>query len=208
MTKTPNKFAATVKGRLRGITGIMYLDDSPSTQDVARALACTGAHQGTLVIAGTQSGGRGRLGRVWESSEGGLYMSVVLHPVAAPADLGELSIAVAGAVSQTLSELYGIKCRVKEPNDVLAWQPDKKKFLKISGILTESATGGALADWVVVGIGVNLSNNLSRETGAIATTIKRITGKAPSRDEFLQKFFGIFWDTYSAWEYKAASRRS
>ncbi len=208
MTKTPSSFTPALKGRLRGITGIMYLETAQSTQDVARALACTGAHQGMLVVAGTQSGGRGSMGRFWESSAGGVYMSVVLHPSAAPADLGELSMAVAGAVTGTMSELYGIKCRVKAPNDVLAWYPAKNKFLKISGILTEASTGGELADWMVVGIGVNLSNNLSRELSSCATTVKRITGKTPSRDEFLEKFFNIFWDIYSAWEYKAASRLS
>jgi len=200
-----NLFPVPVKGGLRGVSETLYMDSAGSTQDFARSLAVSGASHGMLVLAGEQTLGRGRLGREWESLPGGLYMSVILRPKAAPADLSGLSLAVADAVSRTARGLYGLKTRVKPPNDVLAWEPARRKYLKLSGILIDSSTDGGLAHWVVAGIGVNLENRLSK-TLPRATTVRRASGAAADRDEFLSEFFSIFWDAYSAWELKAASR--
>ncbi|MFA5161389.1 MAG: biotin--[acetyl-CoA-carboxylase] ligase [Elusimicrobiales bacterium] len=200
------RFEPSVDGGLRGIAATVYVDRAQSTQDIARALAETGAPQGTLVIAGEQSGGRGRLGRNWHSAPGGLYMSLILRPKAAPADLSALGIAAAESAAKTLKSLYGLKTRVKPPNDVLALDPAKRAYRKISGILAEAPCAGASAEWIALGMGVNLSNALARELDS-ATTVKRITGKTPARDEFLKAFFSDFWNKYSAWELQAASRR-
>jgi len=200
-------FTQELPGGLRGITNTLYIGATQSTQDIARALAQTGAQQGTLIISGEQTGGRGRLGRQWHSAPGGLYMSIVLRPNAAPADLSELGIAAAHAVTQTLSEICQIKAKVKPPNDVLAFDPAKKTWRKISGISAESSCAGDTTEWITVGIGVNLANTLSRDLDT-ATTVKRITGQTPDRDNFLRKFFTLFWDRYSAWELHAASKRN
>ena len=58
-----------------------------STNDDARRLARDGAPEGTVVLASEQTGGRGRLGRAWSSPVGGAYLSAVLRPTVAPAEL-------------------------------------------------------------------------------------------------------------------------
>ncbi|MDH7477927.1 MAG: biotin--[acetyl-CoA-carboxylase] ligase, partial [Candidatus Bathyarchaeota archaeon] len=59
---------------------ILFLHEVGSTNDLAKELANYGASEGTIVIAETQTAGRGRLGREWFSPRGGLYFSVILRP--------------------------------------------------------------------------------------------------------------------------------
>jgi BirA family transcriptional regulator, biotin operon repressor / biotin---[acetyl-CoA-carboxylase] ligase len=120
-----------------------------STQERARELARAGTPHGTLVVAGIQKGGRGRLGRHWGSPEGGLWMSLVLRPelVAglAPRITQTAAVGVAGALWE-----IGVEARIKWPNDLLV---DGRK---ICGILAESGVGpGGRLDYAVLGVGMN-----------------------------------------------------
>lgn len=126
----------------------------PSTQDRARELARGGSPHGTLVVAGIQTGGRGRLRRLWGSPAGGLWMSLVLRPdlEAAP----RLTQTAAVAVAKALGEL-GAGVGIKWPNDLLA-EPGGRK---ICGILAESSIrasgpgGAAGLDHAILGVGLN-----------------------------------------------------
>jgi len=182
----------------RGITSLAHVSTLESTQDAAKEAAVAGASHGLLVVADEQTRGRGQFERQWASAPGGLYMSVVLRPGAKPHSLSALSLATARALSGTLSSLYSIKSRIKEPNDVLALEPKSGKYLKIAGILIESSSSMTKTDWAVAGIGVNLNNRLP--AGLEAVYVARITGAPVSRDEFLEAFFRIFWDRYAEWE--------
>lgn len=126
-----------------------------STQMRARELARAGTPHGTLVIAGVQTGGRGRLGRHWGSPEGGLWMSLVLRPRLDASLASRITqtaaVGVAGALWET-----GVEASIKWPNDLLS------NGKKICGILAESsaenATGPAeerRLDYVVLGMGMN-----------------------------------------------------
>ena len=121
-----------------------------STNDVARRLAEGGAPEGTVVVAGRQVAGRGRLRRFWWSPPGGLWMSLVLRPTLPPERLPLLTLAVATAVAEAVELLAGRPVAVKWPNDVLV---DDRK---IAGILLETVTHPHGAEYVVAGIGVNL----------------------------------------------------
>lgn len=188
---------------LPGISKIVCLDEVDSTQAVARELALEGTAERTLVLAETQTAGKGRLGREWESARGGLYMTLLLKPETGVKFLPHLSVLSGEAVAETITGLYGIKTRIKKPNDVYAWHPRRRKWLKISGILTESSSINKDASWLLLGLGVNLNNLPKLDT---AVSVKAIKGKEVSREEFLQAFFNNFWLEYSAWEYGSQAK--
>jgi len=188
---------------LPGISKIVCLDEVVSTQAVARELALEGTAEKTLVLAETQTGGKGRLGRDWESAPGGLYMTVLLKPETGVKFLPHLSVLSGEAVAETITDLYGIKTRIKKPNDVYAWHPRRRKWLKISGILTESSSINKDASWLLLGVGVNLNNLPKLDT---AVSVKSIKGAPVSREEFLEAFFRNFWLEYSAWEYGSQAK--
>ena len=103
-----------------------------STQERARELARAGAPHGTLVVAGVQTGGRGRLGRHWGSPEGGLWMSLVLRPGFEAGLASRITQTAAVGVARALWEI-GVEASIKWPNDLLA------NGKKICGILAESS---------------------------------------------------------------------
>jgi BirA family biotin operon repressor/biotin-[acetyl-CoA-carboxylase] ligase len=131
-------------------------DSLPSTQDRARELARSGAPHGTLVVAGVQTGGRGRLRRAWGSPEGGLWMSLVLRPDLEAAAAPRVTQTAAVAVAKSLREI-GTDVGIKWPNDLLA-EPGGRK---ICGILAESGPRPARPDetphldHALLGIGLN-----------------------------------------------------
>jgi BirA family biotin operon repressor/biotin-[acetyl-CoA-carboxylase] ligase len=130
------------------------LDVVDSTNDEARKLADEGAEDGTLVWAREQRKGRGRRGREWHSPRGNLYLSLVLRPECPPWEAAQLSfvagLGIVGALSSVALPLSEIT--LKWPNDVLL------NGRKVAGILLESATTGHdRLDWLVVGVGVNLT---------------------------------------------------
>jgi len=81
-----------------GIHQIIRLDKVDSTQKKARQLAEEGGPEWTLIVAKSQSAGKGRMDRKWSSAPGGLYFSLLLRPKIAPKRLAELSLATADAV--------------------------------------------------------------------------------------------------------------
>lgn len=127
-----------------------------STNDEAKRLAEAGAPAWTAVFARTQSAGRGRRGRDWQSPPGNLYSSIVLRPAGAVAASAQLGFAAALAVGEALASRLPSACdlRYKWPNDVLADDG------KIAGILLESAATpeGSVA-WLVAGIGINVASH-------------------------------------------------
>lgn len=125
-----------------------------SSNQTAKRLALAGAPHGTLVLAGQQSAGRGRMGRRFESPAGkGIYLSLVLRaPVPASEALG-VTVGAAVAVARAVQKLCGIELGIKWVND-LYYQGKK-----VCGILTEASLdceSGALA-YAIVGIGINLT---------------------------------------------------
>lgn len=133
---------------------IVCFDTLDSTNNHAKALASAGAPHGTVIIADSQSAGRGRLGRSFCSPAGcGIYMSVILRPCCSPSELLHLTCAVAVAACDAIEDTLAFRPGVKWIND-LVW--DAKK---LGGILTELSidTRSGLVDYAIVGIGINCS---------------------------------------------------
>ena len=109
-----------------------------STMDVARRMAEGGCAKGTLVVADTQTLGRGRFNRPWASPPGtNLTLSIVLRP--SPELLRDMNMAATVALVRCIRDMTGLKPTVKWPNDV---RIDGKK---VCGVLIE----GHLADLLV-----------------------------------------------------------
>lgn len=123
----------------------MLLEECESTNDLARELGRKGEPHGTWVSARRQTAGRGRMGRQWESTNGNLFLSLVLRPTSAPKLWTWAPLAVGLAVCRVL-EREGIPAKLKWPNDIYV---DSKK---LAGILCE---GG---DFIVAGIGLNYAS--------------------------------------------------
>ncbi len=120
----------------------MDFDKIPSTQTYALDMVARGnARNRTVIVAATQSAGRGRYRRTWVSHHGNLYTSFIY---ASPERDARLSYAVAVAVAETLMS-FGVDVKIKWPNDIFI------DGAKIAGILIEYA-----GDFVVVGIGINV----------------------------------------------------
>lgn len=135
---------------------VQLYDTLESTNRTAKLLALEGAAHGTLVLAGGQTAGRGRLGRSFTSPAGkGVYCSVVLRPPLPAANAQTATIGAAVAVCRAVQMLCGLELAIKWVNDLYY------KGKKVCGILTEAGTdleSGQL-EWLVVGIGLNLTTS-------------------------------------------------
>ncbi len=132
-----------------------YFREIDSTNLKAQELAASGAPEGTVVVAETQTAGRGRRGRNWYSPEGqGIYVTVVLRPALPLHEVSRISQVAAVAVAETLQEELKLPARIKWPNDILI------KGKKIAGILSEASIRKDHIQYVVTGIGLNINNRI------------------------------------------------
>jgi BirA family biotin operon repressor/biotin-[acetyl-CoA-carboxylase] ligase len=136
-----------------------------STQDLVHALGESGAPSGAAVVAGEQTGGRGRRGRSWASPPGGLWLSTLCRPADETA-AAVLSLRVGLAVAEVLERLVpGLALRLKWPNDLMLGDR------KVGGILCEARWQGAALAWVAVGLGINVTNPLPADVDQRATRL-------------------------------------
>ena len=166
---------------------ISFYKDTGSTNDAARAFAIKGAREGFAVVADSQTKGKGRLGRSWESPAGvNIYTSIVLRPSIMPLFAPQLTLVSAVAVAEAISKYSQKTPEVKWPNDILI------NSKKVAGILTEMNSETDRINFVIIGIGVNI--NMTRkmfpeELRPIATSLKEEIGKEISRIDFIQTLY-------------------
>lgn len=166
---------------------IHYFDEVDSTMDIARELARKKCPHFSVVIAGRQKKGRGRLKRNWLSSEGGLYFTIVVRPKIPPVLSLRVNFVASMILAQTLRNMFNINAMVKWPNDVLV---DGKK---ISGILSEMEAEIDRVSFISIGIGINVNNDPTPYE-PVATSLKKILGKEIPRIEVLKMFLHHFED--------------
>jgi BirA family biotin operon repressor/biotin-[acetyl-CoA-carboxylase] ligase len=175
-----------------------------STNDIASELAASGAPEGTLITAETQTKGRGRLGRNWYSPPGtGIYLSVILRPRLSPDKAPGLSVMTALALADTLSFYCPGEVRVKWPNDVLI------NGRKAAGILTELTAERNKINHVIVGIGINVnhgSGHFPVELRPAATSLRRELKRKVKRVELLQRFLLRFEREYTGYKKNGLKR--
>jgi len=188
-----------LRARLSGqrIGGILECRESvDSTNRVALGLAQAGAAEGTVVLADSQTAGRGRLQRGWQSPPGcNLYLSIILRPGVAPQDLAQITLLAGVAMAEALTGLCPEGVSIKWPNDLLI------RGRKVCGILTEMRMDGEKPA-LIVGIGLNV--NIGREDfdpahRLYATSLKEETGQEFTRDDLvclLCEKFGKWYDIF------------
>ncbi len=199
-----------------------------STNDDALAWAAEGAPEGAWIVAGSQSAGRGRRGRVWASPPGaGLYLSVVFRPRGGtPADdpaMSLLTVMAGVAAVEAIADATGVRATLKWPNDLVVESPDAPAR-KLAGILAEGVMVGPRLSAVVVGLGVNLRPSAyPPEIAARAVALETLAGRAIDPDSVLVALLGALarrrgalaepqggadlLDTWRAWSPSAAGAR-
>lgn len=152
---------------------IIYLESTTSTQDVVKEAALKGMPEGFTVVAEQLKCARGRMGRTFYTTKGGLYFSLLLRPKIKYPQLSLLSLALGVAVAKSIEE-EGLACTLKWPNDCLI------NSRKVCGILVESESAGDEVLYVVAGVGLNANIPLQQfpeELRSEATTLQHELGR-------------------------------
>lgn len=190
--------AQGVRKHLNQAFQVTFAQSVDSTNTVLRSLAEQGAPEGTVVIAGTQTGGRGRMGRTFYSPAGtGVYLSLLLRPTGAdPRQTVTLTAAAAAALCQAIETVSGESPQIKWVNDI---------FLggrKICGILTEAAFGleSGAPEYVVVGVGLNAYLPEDGFPPELAKIAGALWGKPvpDGKNRLAAEFLNRFWALYAA----------
>lgn len=152
-------------------------DTVDSTNNQARRLAEKGAPEGTLVIAETQTAGKGRRGRSWISPPGtGIWFSLILRPDILPAFAPMLTLVTALSVADAVEEVCHLPAKIKWPNDIVL------SGRKICGILTEMSAEAEQVHYVVTGIGINANmKEFPEEIAKTATSLYLESGSPVRR---------------------------
>jgi BirA family biotin operon repressor/biotin-[acetyl-CoA-carboxylase] ligase len=180
---------------------VLHFVNLPSTNDFAKDLARQGYPEGAVLVAETQSAGRGRLGRVWESSPGtGIYLSLILRPPLPPAELPKLTLTAAVAVVEAIKEATDLKVGIKWPNDIML------AGKKLGGILTEMESESDQMSHLILGVGLNINNTTFPEhLQGIATSLSS-TGRKYSRLAIVRAFLkamDLFYGRFLRQEFPA-----
>lgn len=180
---------------------VHYVEQTASTNADLLALAREGAAPGTVVRAGVQTAGRGRLGRSWQAPPGtSLLASILLEAEPVPF---VVMARVALAASDACLDLAGVTATLKWPNDLLVGER------KLAGLLSE-ADGGSRH--VVVGIGVNVDwpppAELPEDLREILVALSHVAASVPSGAALLDGLLGRLdgWLARSPAEVLAAYR--
>ena len=126
-----------------------YFDSIDSTQNQALSMAFDKENDGAVIVAETQTGGKGRSGRRWESPKGGIWISIILHPKFDIAVTTLFPLAVALALSNAIEKTLKIRPELKWPNDITI------KGKKVAGILVDASLESNKISDLVVGVGIN-----------------------------------------------------
>jgi BirA family transcriptional regulator, biotin operon repressor / biotin---[acetyl-CoA-carboxylase] ligase len=146
---------------------VLVFENTGSTNDFAARMGRDGAAEGLVIFAESQTAGRGRLGRRWESdARKGLWFSLLLRPAFSPALWTRLTTWAAVAIAEAVEAKTGCKTDIKWPNDIYIGGK------KVTGILIESHFDKTRGGFAVVGIGVNVNhekfpNEIAERAGSL-----------------------------------------
>ncbi len=128
---------------------VYYFEEIDSTQNFAEQIALDKKENGTIIIAGKQTAGRGRLDRKWISPKGGMWFSLIVHPKFDVSTSTLVPIAGAVALAKSIKTTLDVDVSVKWPNDITL---DGKK---VAGMLVDASFQANNIDYLILGIGIN-----------------------------------------------------
>ncbi len=170
---------------------IIFLTETTSTNDIIKNYAQNQEPEGLVVVANSQTKGRGRSGKVWYSQAGGLYFSILLRPQLPLSEIAKLTLLTGVTLVEVLRKHHQLPVLLKWPNDVLI------NNRKLAGILVEMATSGANAKHLVVGIGINTNQQaIDQEIAEIAISMESILNKPIDNKLLLSKILKRFEHNY------------
>ncbi len=152
---------------------LIVLDSVGSTNDYLKELYTNGCENGTVAAAREQLHGKGRLGRIWSAKKDECLMfSVLLRPHIVPGEVAAITPLTGLAVCKALRKATRLDCRIKWPNDVIVGNK------KLCGILTEMSAEFDAVEYVIAGIGINVSqtefpNEIAYKATSLALETKR-----------------------------------
>ncbi|AXF54908.1 biotin--[acetyl-CoA-carboxylase] ligase [Salicibibacter kimchii] len=175
----------------------VYQPTVTSTQTLAKEAYREGTPHGTAAVASEQTGGRGRMERLWESPEQtSLSVSIVVKPDISLREAPQLTLVAAVAVAEALQHTTELPVQIKWPNDIYI------NNRKISGILTEMQAEADKMQMMIVGIGLNINQKQTHFLDDLrekATSLYVESGKEWSRVQILQALFISFEKWYDIW---------
>ncbi len=187
---SPGAIKAGLKTTVIG-KNIQHFKETESTNIIARGIAGS-VEEGTVVIAESQTGGRGRMGRKWISPEGGIWLSIILKPKMQPLYAPRITLLAGISVARTIRSL-DLPAKIKWPNDVLI------NGKKVCGILTEIGAEIDSIDYLVVGIGIDANvdtETFPEEMRDSSTSLKKELGHQIDRVAFVQRLLSEFEELY------------
>jgi len=132
---------------------VYYFDTIDSTQNFAIKIASNPIENGAVVISQKQSRGRGRFGRKWLSPQGGIWLSIILHPTFDISVITLFPIAASLALANAIEKTFQIDSKLKWPNDVTI------KGKKVAGMLVDASVESNKIEYLVLGVGINFQVN-------------------------------------------------
>ncbi|MBI5055698.1 MAG: biotin--[acetyl-CoA-carboxylase] ligase [Nitrospirae bacterium] len=182
---TKEKIQLVYQGEIIG-KEVIFLESTTSTNDTAIETGRQRENpEGIVVVADTQTHGKGRMGRTWISPPGvNLYFTVLLKPPFLPQNASILTLVAAVAVASAIRENTKLPAEIKWPNDIMI------NGKKAGGILLDMKSGKDKINLIAVGVGLNVNMSLNEfpdEIRQSATSIKIETGSPVDRVELLAK---------------------
>ena len=167
---------------------VVFLEETGSTNAEARSLAEKGFPHGTLIVADSQTGGKGRRGRSWYTPKGSsIAMSLILKPELEAEYASGLTLVQAMAAAKAIEEICNLEVKIKWPNDILVNEK------KVCGILTEMNMEMTEISSIIIGTGINVNQEwFPEEISEIATSLKIEKKRMQSRADLIERICELF----------------
>lgn len=172
---------------------LFVYEEIDSTNVQAKRLGEDGARHGTLVVADTQTAGRGRRGKGWDSPPGSsIYMSLLLRPQFPPDKAAMLTVVMGYSVEKALKSCTDLQVQIKWPNDIVLHGK------KLAGILTEMSTEIDCINYVTVGVGINVNmDTFPEELAEKAISLRMEAGRTIQRSRLIAAILKQFEEDYA-----------
>ena len=176
---------------LQTVKKVIGLEETSSTQGLARSLAATEA-DGTLILACHQTQAIGQKGTPFYAGEGGVYFTLILNPQI-KISAQKLTLAMSNAISDAIYGMLNIRTKLSKTGEILVYDKSARSWKKCAGILTEKTESGA---WLL-GAGIYLNNRLPAGLRTTCISLKSVLGSETSKELFLDEVLNNFWKEYA-----------